>query len=200
MRLERGAHGAWQIHYHIVFPVQYRKALLDDGVTAIIQETATEIAERFPIEMEAIGTDKNHIHLLCSAQPKMAPGRIVQMFKSTTAREIFRRKPAVKRVLWGEEFGTDGYLCGDGGGASERTGRPSNGTCNGKGNPAKISGSSECFSSVIPRSLLRGASLPGSSYSYLQGRGSSVRYGNHGRGSVREAEDNADAEMVYCHG
>jgi len=100
---------AWQIHYHIVFPLKYRKALLDEVVTTIMQETAAEIAERFPIEMEAIGTDQNHIHLLCSAHPKVAPGRIVQIFKSITAREIFRRKLAVKRVLWGEEFWTDGY-------------------------------------------------------------------------------------------
>jgi putative transposase len=92
-----------------VFPVKYRKALLDESVTAIIQETAAEIAERFPIEMEAIGMDKNHLHLLCSAHPKVAPGRIVQIFKSLTAREIFRRKPAVKRVLWGGESWTDGY-------------------------------------------------------------------------------------------
>ncbi|MGH7183508.1 MAG: IS200/IS605 family transposase [Nitrospiraceae bacterium] len=104
----KGAHCAWQIHYHMVCPVKYRKALLDDGVTALIQETATEIAERFPIEMEAIGTDKNHIHLLCSTHPKMAPGRIVQIVKRITAREIFRRKPAVKRVRWGGEFWTDG--------------------------------------------------------------------------------------------
>ena len=107
--VRKGAHCAWQIHYHIVFPVKYRKALLDEEVTTIIQETAAEIAERFPIEMEAMGTDKNHIHLLCGAHPKMAPGRIVQMFKSITARELVRRKPAVKRVLWGGEFWTDGY-------------------------------------------------------------------------------------------
>ena len=107
--VRKGAHCAWQIHYHIVFPVKDRKSLLDEVVTTIIQETAAEIAERFPIEMEAIGTDKNHIHLLCSAHPKVAPGRMVQIFKSITAREIFRRKPAVKRVLWGGEFWTDGY-------------------------------------------------------------------------------------------
>mgnify|MGYP006313613713 CR=1 FL=1 len=59
--VRKGAHCAWQIHYHIVFPVKYRKALLDEEVTAIIEDTAAEIAERFPIEMEAIGTDKNHI-------------------------------------------------------------------------------------------------------------------------------------------
>ena len=113
--VRKGAHCAWQIHYHIVFPVTYRKALLDEEVTGIIQETAAEIADRFPIELEAIGTDKHHIHLLCSAHPKMAPGRIVQMFKRITARELFRRKPAVKRVLWGGECWTDGYYVATGG-------------------------------------------------------------------------------------
>ena len=85
--VRKGYHCAWQIHYHIVFPVKYRKALLDLEVTNIIQETSEEIAHRYPIEMEAIGYDQDHIHLLCSAHPKIAPGRIVQIFKSITARE-----------------------------------------------------------------------------------------------------------------
>jgi len=85
-------------------PVKYRKVLRDEVVPTIIQETAVEIAARFPIEMEAMGTDQNHIPLLCSAHPNVAPGRIVQIFKRITAWEIFRRKPAVKRVLWGGEL------------------------------------------------------------------------------------------------
>ena len=111
-KVSRGYHCVWQIHYHIVFPVKYRKSLLDEEVIQIIIETAEEIQKRFSIEMEAIGCDKNHIHLLCGAHPKMAPGRIVQIFKSITAREIFRRKPAVKKELWGGEFWTDGYYVG----------------------------------------------------------------------------------------
>ena len=93
----------------MVFPVKYRKALIDTEVTKIIKETSSGIVERYAIEMEAIGIDKDHIHLLCGAHPKMAPGRIVQIYKSITAREIFRRKPSVKRDLWGGEFWTDGY-------------------------------------------------------------------------------------------
>ena len=96
-KVRKSSHCAWQIHYHIVFPVKYRKVLLDEEVTKIIRETAVSIKERYPIEMEAFGTDKKHIHVLCSAHPKVAPGRIVQIFKSITAREIFRRQPAVKR-------------------------------------------------------------------------------------------------------
>ncbi|GJL65122.1 MAG: hypothetical protein NPIRA05_00930 [Nitrospirales bacterium] len=107
-KVQKGSPCAWQIHDHIVFPVKYRKALLDEAVTNIIKETAESIEERYPIEMEALGTDKNHIHILCSAHPKVAPGRIVQRFKSITAREIFRRRPAIKRELWGENFGPMG--------------------------------------------------------------------------------------------
>ncbi len=83
--------------------------MLDEEVVTIIVETARAIAERYDIEFEQIGCDRDHIHLLCAAHPKIAPGQIVRVFKSITAREIFRRKPKVKKALWGGEFWTDGY-------------------------------------------------------------------------------------------
>ena len=107
--VQKGYHCAWQIHYHIVFPIKYRRAMLDEDVKKIIKETSESIAERYSISMEAIGCDRDHIHLLCGAHPKMAPGRIVQIFKSITAREVFARKPSVKKELWGGEFWSDGY-------------------------------------------------------------------------------------------
>ena len=110
--VKKGHHCAWQIHYHIVFPVKYRKALLDKEVVEIISETAIGIQERYDIEIERLGMDWDHIHLLCGAHPKIAAGRIVQVFKSITAREVFRRKPAVKKELWGGEFWSDGYYVG----------------------------------------------------------------------------------------
>ena len=36
--------------------------------------------------------------------------KIVQLIKSLTARELFRRCPDVKKQLWGGEFWTDGYF------------------------------------------------------------------------------------------
>ena len=107
--VDKASHCAWQIHYHVVFPVKYRHALLDEEVVRIIVETAAEISERYDMEFEQIGCDRDRIHLLCSAHPKVAPGQIVRVFKSITAREIFRCKPRVKRALWGGEFWADGY-------------------------------------------------------------------------------------------
>jgi len=93
----------------LVFPVKYRKTLLDERVVKIIEETAIGIQERYAIKMEALGMDKDHIHLLCAAHPKIAPGEIVRIFKSITAREIFRRYPQIKKDLWSGEFWSDGY-------------------------------------------------------------------------------------------
>ncbi len=54
--------------------------------------------------------DEDHIHLLCGAHPKIATGEIVRFFKSITAREIFKRRPAVKKELWVENFGRMGIM------------------------------------------------------------------------------------------
>lgn len=105
----KGYHCAYQIHYHIVFPVKYRKALLSEEITQAIRDIAMGIQERYAIEIEQIGCDRDHIHLLCGAHPKYAPGQLVRVFKSVTARELFNQFPGLKEGLWGGEFWTDGY-------------------------------------------------------------------------------------------
>ena len=87
-KVRKGYHCAWQIHYHIVFPVKYRKALLLTEVVKIIKETAIGIQERYEIEIEAMGMDSDHIHVLCGGHPKLSPGQMVQIFKSITAIEL----------------------------------------------------------------------------------------------------------------
>ena len=51
---------------------------------------------KLSIEIEAMGCD---IDLLCSTHPKVVPGRIVQIFKSIKARDIFRSKANPYQIL-----------------------------------------------------------------------------------------------------
>ncbi len=106
---ERGFHCVYDMHYHVVFPVKYRKALLDQKITECIKETALGIQERYDMEIEQIGTDGNHIHLLCGSHPKYAPGSLVRVFKSLSAKQLFLQFPQLKKELWGGEFWSDGY-------------------------------------------------------------------------------------------
>jgi len=45
----KGYHCAYQIHYHIVFPVKYRKALLSEEIPQAIRDIAMGIQERYAI-------------------------------------------------------------------------------------------------------------------------------------------------------
>jgi len=107
--VHKGYHCAYQIHYHLVFPVKYRKALLSEPIVATLKQTAYDIQDRYAIEVEQLGADENHIHLLCSAHPKYAPGQLIRLYKSITAKELFKHHPNLKKELWGGEFWTDGY-------------------------------------------------------------------------------------------
>ena len=107
--LKKGYHCAYDIHYHFVFAIKYRRALLNEAIVAEMIRLTQEIEERYEIEVECFGADKNHVHLLCSAHPKLAPGQIVRIYKSITARELFKVFPDLKKSLWGGQFWSDGY-------------------------------------------------------------------------------------------
>jgi putative transposase len=102
-------HCAYDTHYHIVFPVKYRKALLKDDIPLALVEIAQEIGLRYEIDFENIGCDLDHIHILASFHPKYGGGEVVRKFKSITAKQLFVRFPNLRKELWGGEFWTDGY-------------------------------------------------------------------------------------------
>ena len=97
-------HSTYDAHYHIVFPVKYRKALLSNEITLAIPEIAKEIEQRYDIEFEKIGCDINHIHLLLSHKPSLSTSEVVGIFKSITAKELFKRFPQLKKDLWKGQF------------------------------------------------------------------------------------------------
>jgi putative transposase len=56
-----------------------------------------------------IGVDEDHVHFLVQSVPVMSPKDIVQAIKGITGKEIFKRHPVVKKILWGGHFWTSGY-------------------------------------------------------------------------------------------
>ena len=102
-------HSTYDTHYHIVFPVKYRKSLLRNDITAAIMKIAQSIQDRYDIEFEKIGTDYNHIHILCSFRPSYSGADVVRIFKSLTVKELFKQFPELRRELWGGELWSDGY-------------------------------------------------------------------------------------------
>ena len=104
------SHNVTVLMYHLVFPAKYRRAIFDEKIDTELRNVCLEIEQRFEIKFLEIGTDGDHVHFLVQSVPMHSVKKIVQMIKSLTAREIFRRCPEVKRKLWGGEFWSDGYF------------------------------------------------------------------------------------------
>ena len=104
------SHNETVLMYHLVFPAKYRRAIFDEKIDTELRIVCLEIEQRFEIKFLEIGTDGDHVHFLVQSVPMYSVKKIVQMIKSLTAREIFRRCPEVKRKLWGGEFWSDGYF------------------------------------------------------------------------------------------
>ena len=113
MELKFASHCSYQIRYHMVMCLKYRKLLLRqkdyiESLRFILQE----IGERYWFEFDEIGTDGDHVHVFVGAAPKWAPSRIMQVVKSVSARQMFSEYPALRRQLWGGEYWSDGGYIG----------------------------------------------------------------------------------------
>ena len=106
------SHNVSNLLYHMVFPAKYRKVVFGEEVEEELKNICLEISKRYEIIFLEIGTDENHVHFLIQSVPMYSVKKIVQMVKSITAREMFRRRPEVKEKLWGGEFWSDGYFVG----------------------------------------------------------------------------------------
>ena len=84
--------------------------MFDKGVDRAILEVCLEIEKRYEIKFIEIGTDKDHVHFLVQSVPTYSVTRLITMIKSITAREVFKKCPPVKKLLWGGEFWSDGYF------------------------------------------------------------------------------------------
>ena len=95
--------------YHIVCPAKYRRKVFTEKVAETLKEVCIGIDKRYEIHFVEIGVDEEHVHFLVQSVPILSPRDIVQTIKSITGKEIFKRHPEVKDLLWGGNFWTSGY-------------------------------------------------------------------------------------------
>ena len=103
------SHNVSVLLYHLVCPAKYREVIFNKEVDGELRRICLEISKRYSIYFLEIGTDKDHVHFLIQSIPMYSPTKIARIIKSITAKELFKRKPEVRDILWKGEFWTDGF-------------------------------------------------------------------------------------------
>jgi putative transposase len=108
MNVEYAPHCSFRIRYHMVFVVKYRKNIFTEDIFIFLKEIFLGITKRYYLNFHAIGFEEDHLHILVEARPRYSPSQIMQICKSISAKEIFKKFPEVKEELWGGHFWTEG--------------------------------------------------------------------------------------------
>jgi putative transposase len=108
--IRRTHHTVYELKYHLVWIPKYRKSIFTKEISKYIKEVFQEIARQYQFEIDTMEIMEDHVHLFLSAPPRYSPAEIVQIFKSISAREIFKKYPSLRKVLWKKELWNDGYF------------------------------------------------------------------------------------------
>ena len=110
MELRWSAHAVYELKYHLVWVPKYRARILGGEVSRYLKEVIGEIAEEYGFHIVAVEIMEDHVHVLIEAPPSYSPSELVQTIKSISAREIFKKFPKMKRMMWSGKIWNEGYF------------------------------------------------------------------------------------------
>lgn len=111
MKYRYGSHTAYDIEYHFVWVTKYRYKVLTGDVALRVREWVRQTCEAFEIQILKGVVSKDHVHILVSAPPNLAPSEIMRRIKGRTSSKLFEEFPVLKKRYWGRHFWARGYFC-----------------------------------------------------------------------------------------
>jgi putative transposase len=111
MKLYRkGAHTVFDLKYHIVWTVKYKKPVLEGKIGIRTRDLIREVCATENIQIIRGHVSKDHVHLFISMPPQISVSKIVQYMKGKTSRKILQEFPRLHRQFWGKHFWSRGYF------------------------------------------------------------------------------------------
>ncbi|QQK77648.1 IS200/IS605 family transposase [Salicibibacter cibarius] len=116
---KRSSHAVYDIKYHIIWVTKYRYHVLRGDIAHRVRELIRQGCEARGITIVQGSVGKDHIHLLLSCPPSIAPSKILQYLKGRSSRLIQDEFPALKKRYWGQHLWARGYFCATVGNVTE---------------------------------------------------------------------------------
>ena len=110
MELRRSAHAVYELKYHLVWVPKYRARILGGEVSQYLKELFVQIAEEYGFHIITVEIMEDHVHLLIEVPPSYSPSEVVQTIKSISARELFKKYPKMKKMMWSGKIWNEGYF------------------------------------------------------------------------------------------
>lgn len=98
-------------NFYLVLVTKYRRLVfLNANYQQGIKDILRSIADNNDIIIQTIEVMPDHVHLLISFPPKMAPSSAVKSLKGSSGREWFKQFSETEAVLWKKHLWTDSFF------------------------------------------------------------------------------------------
>ena len=110
----------YNINYHIVWCVKYRRKVLTPQIAERLYELVNMIGEEkgFMIVECKVG-EGDHVHCFVSAPPQISVTQIVKYLKGISGNKLLKEFPEIRKALWNGQLWNGSYFCETVGSTSE---------------------------------------------------------------------------------
>ena len=115
------AHAVFDVKYHFVWITKYRYKILRGRVAERARDLLRQICQAREAVIIRGAVSPDHIHMLVSCEPTLAPAQLVQYLKGRSSRKLQDEFPELRKRYWGQHLWARGYFCASVGAVDEET-------------------------------------------------------------------------------
>lgn len=121
MKLRGNNHSVFNIHFHLILVVKYRKKVIDEKISERLKEIFEYIQDNYNIVLEEWNHDIDHVHVLFRSEPNSNISKFINAYKSASSRLIKKEYPSIRSRLYKEAFWSQSFCLISMGGANIET-------------------------------------------------------------------------------
>lgn len=108
--MKHGRGYVYDLYYHIVWCVKYRRTILVDNIKDDFIDIITNICKNNNYELIEINADKDHVHILLGLSPQDSIPVVMKTLKGVSARLLNQKHSnEISKVLWGGHIWSPSY-------------------------------------------------------------------------------------------
>jgi putative transposase len=111
VKYRHSAHAVYDIKYHVVWVTKYRYKVLRGRVAERARELIRQICAAREVVIVRGAISPDHIHMLLSVPPQLAPAKVVQYIKGRSSRLLQQEFAELQKRYWGQHLWARGYFC-----------------------------------------------------------------------------------------
>ena len=116
----RGAQAVYDIKYDLTWITKYRYKVLRGRVAERARDLIRQSCQARDVVVRGT-VSPDHVHLLVSAPPRLAPSKLVQYLKGRSSRRLQDEFAELGKRYWGQPLWARGYFCATVGAVDEAT-------------------------------------------------------------------------------